>query len=134
MGRRLTTAQRTRLTNDARLKRLLGADEAHALLGHRRNATRSGNEDAFQAWLERHHLPQPLINTRLDGHEVDALYPDQRVIVEVDDYATHGDLATFASDRERDTAHAALGYRTIRLIRERLTAAEAARLRRILAG
>ena len=134
MGRRLTDAQRIRLTNDARLKRILAADEAHALLGHRRNATRSGNEDAFQAWLERHRLPQPIINARLAGHEVAALYPEERVIVEVDDYATHGDPATFASDRERDTAHAALGYRTVRLIRERLTAAEAGRLRRILAG
>ena len=134
MGRRLTATQRTRLINDARLKRILGTDEAFALLGHRRNATRSGHEDAFQAWLERHHLPQPLINAKLAGHEVDALYADRRVIVEVDDYATHGDPATFASDRERDTAHAALGYRTVRLIRERLTAAEAERLKRILAG
>ena len=64
---------------------------------------------------------------------VDALFPVHRLIVELDDYATHGDPATFATDRERDADHAAHDHLTLRLTRERFTAAEAKWLRRILA-
>jgi hypothetical protein len=129
---RLTGRQLTRLTNDARLRHILTADEAESLLHHRRNPTRSGLEDAFQAFLERYDLPQPLVNAGVAGHEVDGFYPEQRVIVELDDYATHGDAATFQSDRDRDADHAALGIRTVRLTAERLTATDARRLRAIL--
>jgi hypothetical protein len=54
---RLTERQRVRLTNQARLRRLISAEEAQRLLGHSRNPTRSGLEDDFQRWLEHHHLP-----------------------------------------------------------------------------
>ncbi len=132
MGRRLTPRQRTRLTNEARLKHILSGEEASALLHHHRHATRSGGEDDLQRWIERYDLPQPIINATVDGREVDAYFPEQRVIVELDDFATHGDPATFASDRERDAAGLDLDLLTVRLVRDRLTAAEAARLRRIL--
>lgn len=121
MGTRLTAKQRTRLVNRARLERRATADEAERLLGHRRNPTRSGLEDAFQAFIERHGLPQPLTNVTVTGFEVDAYWPAHRLIVELDDEATHGDPATFVSDRERDAAHAALGIRTIRLLDRDLT-------------
>jgi very-short-patch-repair endonuclease len=129
---RITTRQRIRLTNQARLERLISAEEAQRLLGHARNPTRSGLEDAFQRWLEHHHLPQPETNATIDGHEVDALYRAQRLIIELDDYGTHGDAATFQSDRDRDFSHLELGYDTIRLTPERLTDATAQRLRRRL--
>jgi very-short-patch-repair endonuclease len=132
MRRRLTARQLTRLTNDARLRRLINGEDAQRLLGHDRNPTRSGLEDGFQRWLQRHRLPQPEINATVAGHEVDALYRAQRLIVELDDYGTHGDLATFQSDRDRDFAHLELGYETIRLTRARLTDETAVRLRRRL--
>jgi Transcriptional regulator, AbiEi antitoxin len=116
MGARLSARQRVRLTNRGRLERLISTDEAHGLLGHRRNPTRSGLEDRFQAFVERHHLPQPLTDVDVAGFEVDVYWPDRGLIVELDDEATHGDAATFASDRERDTVHAALGLRTMRLL------------------
>ena len=129
---RLSTRQRVRLTNQARLRRLIGADEARQLLGHARNPTRSGLEDDFQRWLEHHRLPQPETNATVDGREVDALYRAECLIVELDAYATHGDAATFQSDRDRDLSHLALGYDTVRLTHERLTDATAERLRRRL--
>ncbi len=129
---RLTTRQLIRLTNQARLKRLISADEALRLLGHSRNPTRSGLEDAFQRWLEHHGLPQPETNASVNGHEVDALYRPQRLIVELDDFGTHGDAATFQSDRDRDFTHLELGFDTVRLTRERLTDLTAERLRRRL--
>jgi hypothetical protein len=134
MRGRLTQRQFVRLTNDARLKHILTADEAERLLHHRRNPTRSGLEDDLQRWLERHDLPQPQINTKPGGREVDAVWHAQRVIVELDDYATHGDAAAFADDRARDFDHLTeLDYVTVRLIREWLTAETAERLRRLLA-
>lgn len=138
MGGRLTPTQRVRLTNRGRLERLISAAEAEALLGHRRNPTRSGLEDRFQAFVERHHLPQPLTNEYVGGFEVDAYWPDHRFIVELDDEATHGDAATFVSDRERDAVHAALGLRTMRLLDRDLKAPRQRRtlelLRRALGG
>ncbi|HEY3776122.1 MAG TPA: type IV toxin-antitoxin system AbiEi family antitoxin domain-containing protein [Solirubrobacteraceae bacterium] len=116
MRSRLTPRQRTRLTNHGRLEGVISADEAAALLGHRRNATRSALEDDFQRFVERHGLPQPSTNVTVAGFEVDAYWPDRRLIVELDDEATHGDPVTFASDRERDAVHAALHIRTIRLL------------------
>ncbi len=127
MHSRLTPRQRTRLTNRARLEGVATADEAAALLGHRRNPTRSGLEDEFQRFVERHRLPQPLINVAVAGFEVDAHWPDRGLIVELDDEATHGDPITFASDRERDAVHAALHIRTIRLLRTDLKGARGAR-------
>ena len=130
---RLTRKQFIRLVNAARLEHLLDGDRAEALLGHRRNPTRSGLEDAFQRFVERHGLPQPETGAHVAGHEVDALFPAARLIVELDDYATHGDRASFDSDRERDVAHAELGFQTIRLIPGQLTDDTAATLRRLLA-
>ncbi len=116
MRSRLTERQRTRLANHGRLEGLISPDEAEALLGHRRNPTRSGLEDRFQAFVDDHGLPQPLTNVEVTGFEVDAYWPEHRLIVELDDEATHGDAATFVSDRERDTVHAAAGVRTMRLL------------------
>jgi hypothetical protein len=137
MQNRLTARQRTRLTNRARLEGLATADEAAALLGHRRNPTRSGLEDEFQRFVERHRLPQPITDVTVAGFEVDAYWPDRRLIVELDDEATHSDPITFASDRERDAVHAAGHIRTIRLLRPDLKGARGDRtaglLRRALA-
>jgi very-short-patch-repair endonuclease len=130
---RLTHHQHVRLINAARLERLISAEEAAERLGHGRNPTRSRLEDAFQRWIERHHLPQPLTNVHLQGHEVDALWPAERVIVELDHPATHSDPLTFRADRRRDRVNRELGYETVRFTGEDLTAEEAERLRRLLA-
>ena len=129
---RLTTTQYVRLVNDGRLRHVINSDEAARLLGHARNPTRSGGEDALQRWFVRHGVRQPLINTIVNGHEVDALWPLERVIVELDDPATHSDPVTFGTDRRHDREDEDLGDRTIRYVRGDLTAEEAARLIRIL--
>lgn len=131
---RLTERQYIRLVNDARLQRLISADEAAARLGHRRNPTRSGLEDAFQRWIVRHGIPQPLINARVNGHEVDAHWPAEKVIAELDHPATHSDPTTFREDRRRDRVNRELGYETVRLTAEDLNQEEAERLKRLLAS
>jgi very-short-patch-repair endonuclease len=72
---------------------------------------------------------------RVAGYEVDVLFRQQRVIVELDGYDFHAGRAAFERDRERDANLLAAGYRTIRITWERLQRAperEAARIMAIL--
>jgi very-short-patch-repair endonuclease len=94
--------------------------------------TKSQNEERFLAWLRRHGLPVPLLNARIHGVEVDALYPEQRLIVEIDPWHTHE--RRFHRDRERDRRHLAAGYVTFRIPDDQLTVETAGELRRSLAS
>ena len=64
-------------------------------------------------WAAR--LPRPLTNVRVAGWEVDAYWPRERLIVEVDGYAYHGNRAAFERDRRKDAALTAAGYTVIRV-------------------
>jgi len=69
------------------------------------------------------------------GYEVDALFPEHRVIVELDGYGYHSSKDSFESDRERDAATLAAGLQTVRITSERMNttpAREAKRLHTIL--
>lgn len=80
-------------------------------------------------------LPEPEVNVWVAGREVDAWFPEQRVIVELDGYEYHSDRGSFEGDRDNDATALALGIRTVRITEERLDSApelEAERLRRIL--
>ena len=69
------------------------------------------------------------------GWEVDALFPAEKVIVELDGWEFHSSRESFESDRERDASTLADGCVTVRLTWERMHASaarEAARLQRIL--
>jgi very-short-patch-repair endonuclease len=72
------------------------------------------------------------MNAIVAGYEVDALFAAERVIVELDSWEFHKDRGSFESDRERDAATLAVGHVTVRITWERMTAAEADRLRAIL--
>jgi hypothetical protein len=152
MAPRLADKALARAVNDLRRAGYLHlADLSELLRRHPRNAaskrlrpfverrtgpTRSEFEDAFLAFAERFGLPQPLVNTHVAGFEVDALFPGQRVIVELDGWSFHSSRESFIGDRDRDAELLARGYRTVRLTWERLNEAperEAARLRAILA-
>jgi len=96
--------------------------------------TRSELEDAFLEFCENHHLPRPKVNTIVCGYEVDALFPDQRVIVELDSWDFHRRRDSFERDRNRDADLLAAGYVTVRITWERLHTdprREASRLKRI---
>lgn len=98
-------------------------------------STRSPLEDRFVAFCREHNLPPPATNTSVLGFEVDALWPDARLIVELDGFAYHGHRAAFERDRARDAALQAAGYKVIRLTHRRLdenSHAVATQLRRLL--
>jgi len=57
----------------------------------------------------------PEVNVRIGRHEVDFLWREQDVIVEVDGFAFHASRASFDRDRRRDAELVALGFRVIRV-------------------
>ena len=83
------------------------------------SVTRSGPETDFLAFVLQRGLPRPQLNAWLhlgDRHiQVDALWMPQRVIVELDTFATHGQSASFESDRARDRSLQVLGFQVIRI-------------------
>ncbi len=76
--------------------------------------TRSDLEEALLALLDAHELPRPIVNTILNGHEVDFHWPEQKLIVETDGAATHLTRTAFQDDRTRDVQHTIAGYRVAR--------------------
>lgn len=48
------------------------------------------------------------------GHEVDAFWRAERLVVEADGYASHGHRAAFERDRAEDAELQALGYAVLR--------------------
>lgn len=139
---RLSDKQLTRITQNARhaghlhptdLRRLLlRCPRLQRLVDPQQNPTRSGFEDVLIPWLTRHGLPIPILNATVNGHEVDAFYPEQKVILELDSWRYHQDYPSWRSDRERDGENLASGgHRTVRIADE-LTDGKADQLHRIL--
>lgn len=87
-----------------------------AVLGQR---TRSGLERTALRLCRDFELPPPHANrlVEVDGvvYEADLLWPEQRLIVEVDANRTHGHAAARRVDRRRDATLQLAGWRTIRI-------------------
>ncbi|HET8758792.1 MAG TPA: type IV toxin-antitoxin system AbiEi family antitoxin domain-containing protein [Solirubrobacteraceae bacterium] len=77
--------------------------------------TRSEAERRLRRLIRAARLPRALTNTRVAGWEVDALWPRERLVVEVDGFAYHGNRAAFERDRRKDAALVAAGYRVVRI-------------------
>jgi len=60
-------------------------------------------------------LPLPRFNAVVNGHRVDAVWPEQRIVLECDGWAFHRERRAFEHDRRRDQDHLAAGYRTVRI-------------------
>jgi very-short-patch-repair endonuclease len=82
--------------------------------------TRSEGERRLLALVRAAGLPVPITNTKVAGWEVDALWPRQNLVVEVDGFAFHGNRAAFERDRRKDAALIAAGYRVVRITWRRL--------------
>jgi very-short-patch-repair endonuclease len=91
-----------------RLARVLAAyqPEPHFL--------RSEAERELKRLCESHSLPQPQFNAWVEGHEVDAYWPEAKLALEVDGAATHRTGWAFREDRRRDRALAREGVQVVR--------------------
>lgn len=99
--------------------------------------TNSLLEDDFLEFAERYGLPAPVTNTYVLGYEIDVLYPEERVIVELDGWEFHRFRSNFESDRNRDADTLAADFVTVRVTKERIRQNpehEAQRLMTILEG
>ncbi len=76
---------------------------------------RSELEERFQAFLITAGLPLPQTNRRIEGYEVDCVWPEQRLIVELDGHAFHSPTHAFEDDRARDRRLEAAGWHVIRV-------------------
>jgi very-short-patch-repair endonuclease len=76
--------------------------------------TRSEAERRFLELVRAAGLPEPETNARVGRYEVDFLWRDQRLIVEVDGYAFHSSRSSFEQDRHRDAELTAGGFRVMR--------------------
>jgi very-short-patch-repair endonuclease len=71
-------------------------------------------EARMLAICRRHRLPQPGVNVRVDGYEVDFLWRERSLIVEVDGWESHRTRSAFEEDRARDARLKVLGYEVLR--------------------
>jgi very-short-patch-repair endonuclease len=90
------------------LRRLLAREEDPAL-------TRSEAERRFAHLVRAAGLTAPEHNVLVKGMEVDLLWREQGLVVEVDGFAYHSGRAAFERDRVRDSRLVALGIRVMRV-------------------
>jgi very-short-patch-repair endonuclease len=98
--------------------------------------TRSELERLFQRLCRLADLPLPRMNALVEGFEVDAFWPEARMVGEVDSWQFHKTRAAFERDRTRDAALLVAGYRVVRITFLQLRddpAAVAATIRALLA-
>jgi hypothetical protein len=98
--------------------------------------TRSDWERALPAFCRDWGLPVPVMPAKIGRHTVDAYFPVEGLIVELDGWDFHQSRYSFETDRDRDADSLALGHPTVRITWERMHGTpdrEAARLHGILA-
>jgi very-short-patch-repair endonuclease len=99
-----------------------GVKRVRALLNQDGGArrTRSWGERRLLSLVRQAGLPVPLTNRLLYGFQVDAIWPEHRLVVEVDSWRFHGDRDAFETDRARDAVLLAHGYRVLRFTARQL--------------
>jgi hypothetical protein len=151
MAPTMTEKALRRRVNEARRAELLTladlADVAHRFPNHpgvrglrplltvKGGPTRSEWEDEFPAFCKQYDLPEPVMSTNVAGYEADALFPDERIVIELDSWKFHSDPEAFESDRDRDVDRLLAGFLTVRITWERIkhrSHREATRLQELL--
>ena len=123
----LNEAERRRVFDLTAIERALAATARRPGSGHAAMAkalaelaaigadvTRSELEDRFLALLDEHRMPRPRTNHGIEGMEVDAVWPHQRVAVELDGWGPHQTRRAFQTDRERSNDLTAAGWTLLR--------------------
>jgi len=98
-----------------------GAVTVREILASREPAgiTQNDFEERFVAFLDDSGIPRPHFNATLPIRgrllRPDCMWPEQRLIVELDGRAVHGTGSAFESDRRRDRVLLAEGWRSMRV-------------------
>jgi very-short-patch-repair endonuclease len=134
LARALREADRLQILDVRGIERVLARTAHRTGKGHQRMRealaryatiahadTRSTLEDDFLRLVHRADLPPPQTNVPLCGLKVDALWANERVVVELDGLAYHLNRHSFQEDRERDRKLTLAGYRVLRYTWKDLT-------------
>jgi very-short-patch-repair endonuclease len=85
---------------------------------------RSTLEEGFLPFLDAHQIPRPRLNAWLTigdyRYQVDCLWPEARLVGELDDFRSHGTKRAFRKDRTRDRRLGANAYRVVRIAEAQL--------------
>ena len=131
LERALEQAERLGLFDLAAIDSLLARVPGHrgvrplrsALAVHRPTAfTRSELERMFLGLVRKASLPTPSVNAFIAGHEVDMLWMDHGLVVELDGFEHHRSRAAFERDRERDEELKLSGLDVVRFTARRVRA------------
>ncbi|TVR60209.1 MAG: DUF559 domain-containing protein [Gemmatimonadales bacterium] len=98
---------RTDRKGSGQLRKLLEVEAAPAL-------TRSRAESLLLEHLRESDLPHPRTNARIEHWEVDFLWKEARLVVEVDGFAWHSSRKAFEQDRRKDQWLESRGFRVLR--------------------
>jgi very-short-patch-repair endonuclease len=82
---------------------------------------RSQAERLLRRLIKAADLEPALHNVRIEGKQVDAVWPRYKVVLEVDGYQWHGHRQAFERDRGRDQKLIGAGYIVIRVTWRQLT-------------
>jgi len=81
---------------------------------------RNDFEVDFIAFVDAHRLPRPRMNQPIGRYVVDAVWPQQRLVVELDGRDAHGTTRAFEADRARDRDLQTAGFRVLRITSRQL--------------
>ena len=94
-------------------------------------AANEGIERTFLRLIRKAKLPKPEVNVSLHNHEIDFLWREQKLVVELDSRQFHLTPTAFESDRKRDIHLQGLGYTVLRITHRRLQQEPAAVIREL---
>jgi very-short-patch-repair endonuclease len=92
-----------------------------ALARHRLARTLSVLEEKFLALCEANQIPLPQVNAKVCGLMVDAWWPEQNLIVELDGHAAHATPAAIERDRPRELRLRTAGQTVLRYTWQQIT-------------
>jgi very-short-patch-repair endonuclease len=85
------------------------------------NPTQSMLEDAFLRLCRRHGLPKPHAQVRAGRRRPDFVWPDARLVVEVDSWSAHSTPHAFQADRTQSNAVQLAGWTILRFTHRDVT-------------
>lgn len=127
LAKALSEAERLRLLDVRALEAVMARTRTRAGSGHARLCAvladhaahgvahdRSKLERRFAALVRDAGLPRPRLNHVIEGVEVDAVWPCERVAVELDSWEFHRHRRAFQRDREKANALTSAGWTVLR--------------------
>jgi very-short-patch-repair endonuclease len=109
LERTLTRTAGRRGSSHRAVQQALAEIRAHGI-----QLTRSELEDRFVSLVARHSLPPPTMNAVIAGMEIDAVWHEQPLAVELDGYDYHRTRRAFQQDRDRANDLTQAGYVVLR--------------------